>query len=383
MGRFLFVAPPPPASARPAVGVGAELEARGHEVAWAAHPDTAGLLPSPATPFFPVDAAPALTHRAADELRGPAGLRFHWEDHLVPQARRMVPGVRAALRAWEPDVVVADQQALAGAAVAQVARVPWATTLTTAAEVADPVGNLPLVARWIHGLLHDLGVEAGLSAREAAAVDLRLSPYAVVAFSTEALLEGAGLPAHTTYVGPDLPKLRQLTGNSPDNGRNFEAPVVVIQPDPVHVELSRSFVGRALDALAEIGVQAIVSRSADLGRAAAVVDHGTHGDVCTALAAGVPVVVAPIADDQPMMAQQVVDAGAGLRVAIGRADPEPLRGALEHALSDQELLAGAAQVRDSFVRAGGRALAADRIEELLGAEPVTQAGPPSAHQVPA
>lgn len=72
---------------------------------------------------------------------------------------------------------------------------------------------------------------------------------------------------------------------------------------------------------------------------------------------------------------------AQVRPAIGGA--ATLRGALAHALSDHELLAGVAQVRDSFVRAGGRALAADRIEELLGAQPVTQAGPPSAQQVPA
>lgn len=373
MGRFLFVAPPLPASTLPAIAVGTALAARGHAVAWAGDPGLAGLLP-PATPFFPVDAdgRPALALRGPDERRGPAGLRFHWEEYLIPLARRMLPGVRAAAVTWEADVLVADEQALAGAAVASSLGLPWATTVTTAASVADPVGNLPLVTRWIRSLLHDLATAAG-----AAPADLRLSPDSVIAFSSEELLADAGLPAHTTYVGPGLAAAPAPAPSTVDG------PVVVIDPD------RDGFLELVLEALVALDVQAVLVGSAPspadpvVRRAALVIDHGTHGNVCAALAAGVPVVIAPLADDQPVMAQHVVAAGAGVRVAMGRLDAAGLRDALARALSDEELVAGAVRARDAFLRAGGHALAADRIEALLGAQPVISAGSPSAQQVPA
>ena len=67
---------------------------------------------------------------------------------------------------------------------------------------------------------------------------------------------------------------------------------------------------------------------------AAVVTHGGHGTVMKALAAGVPLVVAPLGRDQPDNAARVVHAGAGVRVrknasagalreAIGRVIEQP------------------------------------------------------------
>ena len=50
----------------------------------------------------------------------------------------------------------------------------------------------------------------------------------------------------------------------------------------------------------------------------AVVCHGGHNTTCEALAHGLPLVIAPIKDDQPIVAEQVVAAGAGLRVKFGR-----------------------------------------------------------------
>jgi UDP:flavonoid glycosyltransferase YjiC (YdhE family) len=46
----------------------------------------------------------------------------------------------------------------------------------------------------------------------------------------------------------------------------------------------------------------------------AVVCHGGHNTVCEAVAHGVPLVVTPIRDDQPIIARQVADAGAGIRL---------------------------------------------------------------------
>src|SRR5258708_39339031 len=60
----------------------------------------------------------------------------------------------------------------------------------------------------------------------------------------------------------------------------------------------------------------------------AVVCHAGHNTVCEALAHGIPLVVAPIRDDQPIVAQQVVDAGAGIRLKYGRANSDEIVAAL-------------------------------------------------------
>ena len=53
----------------------------------------------------------------------------------------------------------------------------------------------------------------------------------------------------------------------------------------------------------------------------AVLCHGGMGTVTEALAHGVPLVVAPIRADQPAVARQVTQAGAGLEVVLPRGEP--------------------------------------------------------------
>ena len=96
----------------------------------------------------------------------------------------------------------------------------------------------------------------------------------------------------------------------------------------------------------------------------AVVSHGGLNTVCEALAHGVPLIVAPIKGDQPINADQVVAAGAGIRVRFGRARPSQLGGALVAVLDDPGYRAAARRVRDSFAAAGGAPAAADHLERL-------------------
>src|SRR5260370_21780915 len=50
----------------------------------------------------------------------------------------------------------------------------------------------------------------------------------------------------------------------------------------------------------------------------AVVCHAGHNTVCEALSFGLPLIVAPIRDDQPIVARQVIDAGAGMFMRYGK-----------------------------------------------------------------
>jgi len=73
----------------------------------------------------------------------------------------------------------------------------------------------------------------------------------------------------------------------------------------------------------------------------AVVFHGGHNTMCEALAHGLPLVVAPIRDDQPANASQITDAHAGVRVKFGRVSAEELREAILVVLDDPSYAAGA------------------------------------------
>jgi UDP:flavonoid glycosyltransferase YjiC (YdhE family) len=101
-----------------------------------------------------------------------------------------------------------------------------------------------------------------------------------------------------------------------------------------------------------------------LSRLDAVVSHAGHNTVCETLAFGLPLVLAPIRDDQPIVADQVVRAGAGVRVHFGRVGPDQLRGAVRRALEDRDLRRSAGAIRRSFDAAGGAPAAANRLERL-------------------
>jgi MGT family glycosyltransferase len=97
----------------------------------------------------------------------------------------------------------------------------------------------------------------------------------------------------------------------------------------------------------------------------AVVSHGGHNTVCESLAHGLPLVVTPIRDDQPIVAQQVADAGVGIRLRFGRLRATELRDAIAAVLDDDSYRCAARRIRDSFAAAGGAVAAADRLEKLL------------------
>ncbi|MCQ9133402.1 glycosyltransferase [Streptomyces hilarionis] len=383
MSRFLFVVPPLTGHINPAVGVAAELTARGHRVAWTC-PDPALVtrLAGPAAgPVLPCAAAPQ-GERPAD-LRGPEALKFLWEWYLLPLAEAMAPGVRAAVEAFRPDVVVADQQAFAGALVAERLGLPWATSATTSAEFTDPLAGLPKVAAWLRGRLAALRESVG---DPAATADPRFSPHLVLAFSTPELA-GDG-PDGVCWVGPSITS-RPAAADFPwewlDPGRG----AVLVTLGTANADVGGRFLDVCRDALRERAdrVQAVivdpggtlpahaedkdvlvvpsVPQLALLERGVdAMVCHAGHNSVCEALWHGTPLVVAPIRDDQPVVAGQVVAAGAGVRVRFGRVAARQLGAAVDTVLDDRAHRAAADRIGTAFRAAGGAPAAAARLDEL-------------------
>ena len=154
MSRILFVVPPLTGHINPTVAVGAELAARGHDVAWAGHPAALpSLLPGSAR-FFPViddafDARLAAAQNHRRPPRGPAALKFFWEGFIMPLAHAMLPGVADAVARFAPQMVVADQQAIAGAVAARQAGIVWVTSASTPGELLRPLAAMQEIEAWI------------------------------------------------------------------------------------------------------------------------------------------------------------------------------------------------------------------------------------------
>ncbi len=305
-------------------------------------------------------------------MRALESLQFLWNDVLVPLARSMAPQVGAALERWKPDVVVVDHQAIGGALAARRAGVTWATFCTTSASVVDALADLPKVKGWVAEQLASLEREAGL----ASSATPDLSPLLVVVFSTEALVGSAIVwPPHYRFVGPSIQDRPDATPFP--WGDLADGPRVFLSLGTVSAEAGGRFYATAMEALRDIGAQIVVAappsllpnppptflvrervpQLALLPKMSAVVGHGGHNTTCEALANGLPLVIAPIRDDQPVVAQQVVAAGAGLRVKFGRLSPAALREAVTRVLTEPSFREGAARVRGArsrYWRRGGR-----------------------------
>ena len=106
----------------------------------------------------------------------------------------------------------------------------------------------------------------------------------------------------------------------------------------------------------------------------AVLTHGGLNTACEALSHGVPLVVAPIKSDQPINANQVAAAGAGVRVKFHRAPPEQLRAASARCSTTRLIGRGPRGCRTTWPRPAGsrrrltgwRALAASPPGRLSG-----------------
>ena len=368
--RILLVVPPLTGHVAPLRALAAALT--DHEVAWCGpEPATTALTSGPVFPAgssepFDVD------HRPAG-LRGFAALRFLWQQYLIPLAEVMVPGVRSACDQFEPDLIVTDQQALAGALVAKERGIPWATSASTAAELTDPLRGLPKVAEWIRQLQQDLCSRHGVVPS-----DLRFSPELILAYTTKELT-GPPSTAAVRYVGSIA--VAESTVDFPAlDGR----PLVVATLGTANAQSGQRFLGECVEALKampevqgvivdptgtlsnkDVLIKQRIPQVPLLQKASVVICHAGHNTVGESLAAGVPLVVAPIRDDQHTVAESVVAAGAGLRLRFDRARAEHIGRAVGTILATPDFTAAAGRLKQSLTTAGGAAAAVRHLEALV------------------
>lgn len=386
MARFLFVVPPLTGHINPTIAVAEELSKRGHDVAWVGYAASLDpLVPAGATVFgIDTEIGEAVFRHSYQQwppLRAFAALKFLWEDFLIPIATDMLAGVEAAIRDYQPDLLVCDQQALAGPVAARRNGIPWATSATTFSELTDPLASMPKVAQWVLDVMH------GFQARSevAPAIDLRWSDHLVLICSAPVLAGDRTYPDHYAFTGPIIRAI-SVESEFPWEWLDSDRALVLASLGTLNVEAGIPFYRRLVEAAAgeteriqlvvvapagalhdlpeNVLVREVVPQLELLRRASAVVTHGGHNTVCEALTLGLPLVVAPIRDDQPVIAERVVAAGAGVRVKFGRAGVGELRDALLTVLRDGSYRTAAQRVADEFAQHSGARTAAELLIEL-------------------
>ncbi len=385
MARFLFVVPPLFGHVNPTVSVGDELVRRGHTVAWVGHPKVLRRCLAEHAVVFPLDdEIPTEILQDANQrgavLRGAARLKFLWEEFFIPLARSMLPGVEAAIDAFKPDALIVDQQALAGSLAARKRGIAWATSATTSAGIVDSLVGLPHVARWLDDVIVGLQREAGVSPDPTADRSDRL----VLAFTTRELVgSDFQFPPQVEFVGPSIVHRQERTPFPWDELADGKRRLLC-SLGTVNAEIGQRFYTQVLEAFAGDPIQVVLVAPPDqvssvpdnfivrafvpqlelMKHVDVVCCHAGHNTVVEALFHGLPLLLAPIKDDQPIVAEQVVSARAGIRVKFGRVRAPELRTCLYRLLEEPHYRVAAHRIQQSFMNAGGVQRAANLLEEL-------------------
>ena len=382
--KYLFVVPPLHGHINPTLALGAELQERGHECAWVGHGKMlANVLPPDTQIYDFVDQqdkkSDDVKPEAANRLRGLRAFKFLWESFFIPLAEAMCPYVEDAINQFGPDLIIVDQQTLGGMLAARRKGTRWVSSATTSAGVVNPFRDLPTIKAWFDQQMDALQTRFGLPA----VAHPDRSPLGTLVFSSRSLVGQAAdtLPNNVHFVGPAI---------RPDSRQAVEFPWSQLRPGPkifaslgtVNQQMGDHFFKTLFEAINGLDLQVIVVGPDDLvgpenvivrprvpqlellKMVDAVICHGGHNTVCEALMQDLPLILTPIKDDQPIVAQQVVAAGAGIRLRFNRFNAAAMRDAIERSLTDTELKISAERIGQSLRLAGGLSAAADHLETL-------------------
>ena len=400
----------------PQLAIARTLVGRGHEVTVLGHRVQRERVEAAGAAFRDyrhapdADASRPETDLIRDwEARTPIGAFGRSRDRLMyGPAAAFARDVTETLDAWPADVVAWDYLLMGAGLGAEHARLPSAALMHTIYPIPAPgvppfgLGLAP--ARGRAGRARDAlltrtlrrsftpGLKALNAAREELGLDRLGSPFAQVERADRVLVltssqfDFAGraeLPGNVRFTGPVVERAaREWESPWPPGD---DRPLVVAGFSTTFMDQS-DLAARVVEALAGLPVRGLVTtgpaidpallpaaenvaavrfvpHAAVLPEASLMVTHAGQGTVHAALAAGVPLVCLPGGRDQNDVAARVVFHRAGVRVGAG-ASPAKLRAAIERALADESLRAGARRLADAFAAEDGAARAADEIESL-------------------
>lgn len=388
--RLLIGAFGDPGHAFPAIALGKELTARGHEVAlqtwrkWREHVEREGMEfhAAPEYQVFPTRERPLKPYEA-----------------VVRAAAETQP----IIREFEPDVVVSDILTLAPALAGELEGHRCATLIPHPYPPPAPgippygLGAMPPTratgkALWrVLAMPMSSGLERGrVELNETRRrVGLPALPYSHNGISRQLCLVGTfpqleyprSWPGSAHVTGPllweppanpvplpagDAPLVLVAPSTSQDPGhRLLEAALHGLASLPVRVlaTYNRRVPPRPLRVPPNARLVEWLSYSRTMPTADVVVCHGGHGTIARALCAGTPVVTVAAAGDQAENGARVQWAGAGLSLPGRFLSPRALRWCVQRVLEDPRFRSRASELAAWHRRHDGAKTAASLVED--------------------
>lgn len=356
----------------PFIGLGRELQARGHQVVFAGYSTQQETIRSAGFDFRPLcrsDARWASYRAATPGLAEIVDAIWASSDHGAD--------LDEVITNLKPDIIVVDFMLFGALAYLETLTIPWICLAHTAPGALAPP----------HGMLDQLVIEHLALVRRTIGLDP--VPTLWEAWKRSSLIcatiaeldpMAASAPSNFSYAGPVFP---DATGDVP-NTTSWEPPMALVSFSTGNGWDQRSRIERTLRALAGTEFNILVtSGMADLKgldipdnaivqpyiphfevlpTAAVVITHAGHGTLCSALAHGIPVVALPNpGSDQPALANRAAELGAGLALDGEHSGPDEIGDAVRRVTRDRRYSDVAQTLAKRIAESPGRKSIADAI----------------------
>jgi UDP:flavonoid glycosyltransferase YjiC (YdhE family) len=371
----------------PLLPLATAARAAGHEIAFLAGASLADRIERAG--FRRVEAGPADLPTAFQHVPERAGLTGRrlaaatWKGAfggvIAPQ---MAAGLLGLAREWRPDLLVHDDSELGTWIVAERLGIPHVSLQATAWRgtgvrlASEPLGRL----RASLGLPDDAGLERWhrhgyLTTRPPAlynpddpmpATTVPLRPVAQDELEADLppwlTREPGGAPRVAVTLGTILPGRLDAMTTILDGLERLDVEVVAT----VGPGLEPSVLGQRPP---RVHVERYLPMSRLLPTCDALVFHAGSGTMLAALAAGLPLVLLPVAADQPENADRCVAAGVGIALASDGRSADDVERATRAILDEPRWRAAAARVSDEIASMPAPAEVLPALERLAAAGP--------------
>ena len=389
--KILFVVIPEKGHINPMIGVAQHLRDRGHSVGFYAGAniqpqlDKAGLGQQLGPRENPPPASANRGAEFADQIQDAAWLR-HWiEDLLLSKSMEALPDLKQTIADFAAEVVVTDPMVYPAAIAAHSAGVPWVAISNSLNPVITDDIESELLST-VAGLSENrtrLFTEHGMPDARFSGCDL-LSPLLTIAFTTK---EFVGEHSDVELVGPSHPL--QVRGDETDfpwqelDGRRklfvsfgsqiYYQPTLFQKIFTACATLDVQVIAAMHQLLDEPDLIALPShvlavRYAPqlelLKKVDGMITHGGANSVMEAMAAGVPLMVAPLCNDQFHQAHFVERCGNGCTIDLATADIATIREACKRLLDAPDIRQATDKVALSYA-VDGAATAATLVENSI------------------
>jgi UDP:flavonoid glycosyltransferase YjiC (YdhE family) len=391
--RALFSLLPARGSLQPLLPVAQAMRARGHQVALCSAPRLRGEVEAHGLAFLPAgldwhvsdpDYIEVLC-RAAGGLAFPALAgqeRFAWviaNLFIGAAARRMLPGLTGLARQWRADLIVRESLEFAGCAAAEALGLPHASVAAAADSALDRRRDLA-------GPLAGLRQQAGLSADPDGDMvyrylhlcftppgfdgpGARFPPTARFFAHRSTPTPGDGLPPWLDHLAPRPTVLVSMGTVFHRTPGLHETILAALRDEPVNLLIALGFdqdPARLGPLPCHVRAQPTLPQIALLPQCALLVTHGGFNSVKEALAQGIPLVLVPIAGDQPYCASRCQALGAGRVIEPADRNATAIRAAVRTVLGDPSYRERARHMRDEIRALPPAAAAVAALEQIVG-----------------